>query len=375
MKNKIENSSGKIFYGMHFYPGVAEYAEENKNPFRIFINENTIRKMDPTFAGRPVFVDHVDEVEESVDELRKEADGWVVESFFNAADGKHWVKFIVVTEKAERAIKNGFRLSNAYVPSGFGQGGLWNGVKYEKEVIGGEFEHLAIVKNPRYEESVIMSPEEFKNYFEQHEIELKRLANSKENENHKTKNEEFNTMKINFFKKQKVENSIDLESTLVLLPKSGKEKTLVQLVNEADEMALTSGYANEDDKVKIGEGEMSVKELVEKYNALCSEMEGMKKPKEDGEELENEDEESEVEESEDDAVENVEDDEAAKKKAMDLVEHEEKEILAKKQNAKEKKDKKHFDALKNAPKAPLAQRIELSEDQVTRGKSRYGSAH
>lgn len=376
MNKKFENSSGKIFYGMHFYPGVAEYAEENKKPFRIFINENTIRKMDPSFAGRPVFVEHVDEVEENVDELRKEADGWVVESFFNAADGKHWVKFIVVTEKAERAIKNGFRLSNAYIPSGFAKGGLWNGVTYEKEVTGGEFEHLAIVKNPRYEESVIMSPDEFKNYCEQHEVELKRLANSSENENHKNINEESNTMKINFFKKQKVENSIELESTLVMLPKSGQEKSLAQLVNEADEMALTSGYANEDHKVKVGEGEMSVKELVEKYNALCSEMEGMKKPKEDEEELENEDDDGEeVEEVEE--IENKEDEEdheAAKKKALELAEHEEKSILEeKKKNAK---DKKHFDALKNAPKAPLKiQRIELSEDQVQRGKSRYGSAH
>jgi len=370
---KIGNSKGNIYYGMHFYPGVAEYAEPGKEPYRIFVNEATIRKMNPTFAGRPLFVEHVDEVDDSVDELRKEADGWVIESFFNEADGKHWVKFIAVSERAERAIKKGYRLSNAYLPTGFGKGGLWNGVAYTKEVTGGEYEHLAIVNNPRYEESVIMTPEQFKNYCEEQRQELKRLANSKEKEN--------DQMKINFFKRQKVENSTDLEGMAVVLPKSGKEKTLTQLVNEADELALKNGYANEEDMVKVGENEMSVKELANKYGAVCSELEDLKKAKneDDEKEVENEDEaDADAHAAEDDEVENEDSDEEAKKKALELAEHEEKEIVEKKANAKaDKKTKEeNFKKLKNAHKnAAESVRIELSEDQVARGRSRYGSAN
>ena len=131
----IKNSAGKIFYGMHFYPGVAEYREEGREPTRIFINENTIRRMSPSFAGRPIFVEHVEEVEQDIDELRKDADGYVIESFFNAADGKTWVKFIVTSQRGLDAIeKKGYRLSNAYVPKSYGAGGQWNGVDYEKEV-------------------------------------------------------------------------------------------------------------------------------------------------------------------------------------------------------------------------------------------------
>ncbi len=55
----INNSSGKIMYGMHFYPGLAQYSEPNKEAFKIFLNEDTLRKMDPSFAGKPIFVEHV----------------------------------------------------------------------------------------------------------------------------------------------------------------------------------------------------------------------------------------------------------------------------------------------------------------------------
>ena len=361
----IKNSKGNIYYGMHFYPGVAEYQEAEKQPYRIFINESTIRNMGPSFAGRPIFVEHVDDVEESIDELKKEADGWVVESFYNEADGKHWVKFIVCSERGERAIKRGFRLSNAYIPQLGGQGGVWNGVSYQKEVTGGEYEHLAIVNNPRYDESVIMTPEEFKAYCEQQTEELKRLANSKK---------EKPAMKLKFWNRKPAENAADLEGLSVTLPKSGKEMTIVQLVNAADEVEAKKGMANADDKVKVGDKEMTVGELVKCYEKAENDLAQMAK-NEDEDEVENEDEES---------VDNDED-EAAKKKALELAEHEEKEILEKKkQNSKKTKTaeekakaKKNFDALKNAHKnsSTPAISVDLSVDKLARGQQRYGSTH
>lgn len=368
----IKNSKGNIYYGMHFYPGVAEYQEPGKDPYRVFLNEDTIRAMDPTFAGRPIFVEHVDEVNDDVDELRKEADGWVVESFFNSADGKHWVKFIAVSERAEKAIQRGMRLSNAYVPTSSGQGGLWNGVAYAKEITGGEYEHLAIVRNPRYEESVIMTPEQFKAYNENKLVELKRLSNSKDQ---KEKTE----MKFNLFKKQKVENAIDLEGMSVVLPKSKKEVTLEKLVNDADEMAEKEGkpaMANKEHMVELHDGtKMNVGDLVAKHKAMADELESMKK--------ENADEE--VEEGEkdvgdrggDESLDNDEDEEA-KKKALELAEHEEKEIdAAKKKNAADKKAaKEKADKLKNAHLRDAAEEtvaVEFAGDKVARGKSRYGS--
>lgn len=363
----LKNSKGKVYYGMHFYPGVAEYQDKD-GPYRVFLNENTLRSMDPSFAGRPIFVDHVDDVNSNVDEVRKEADGWVIESFFNRADGKHWVKFIVVSELGERAIRNRMRLSNAYTPKSFAEGGLWNGVEYAKEITSGEFEHLAIVDNPRYEESVILTPEEFKKYNEDNFVELTRLANSK------TEKEQ-GKMAFKLFKRTKVENSTaELEGSHVILPKSGREISIEKLVNEMDEYEekkkSNEVMAEMGHKVKLHDGSMcNVSELLEKHKAMHDELKAMKEGDEHGDK--------------DDPKENEEgEDEEAKKKALGLAEHEEKEIEeAKKKNdlesAKKKKEaKEKADKLRNAgPKLVENEGtvVEFSEDQVARGKSRYGS--
>lgn len=431
--NIIRNSKGQILYGMHFYPGVAEYQEEGQDPYRVFLNEDTIRKMDPSFAGRPVFVDHVDEVDSDLNKLRGEADGWVIESFYNSADGKHWVKFIVVTEKAERAVKAGFRLSNAYLPKGFKSGGVWNGVSYLKEVSDAEYEHLALVDNPRYDESVIMTPDKFKEYNEKNIQELKKLSNSKKKES---------TMKFSFFKRTKVENAIDPDLQVVL-PKSGKTISITDLITNADEKMvkekepkeeeIKKDSASSDDEdgesskhhvmaddnhmLKMHDGSyMKVKDAMGRMKQMNEEMEALKKKKEDSsekeldlkveesdvdaegdlhndeheEEVEKEDHEKEMnddsmlehpEKEVHDASDDSSEDKSAKKKALQLSEHEDKEIEeAKKKNLKKKNEQglerakrlrnAHLNALENSDPAPV---VELSYDRVARGKERYGS--
>lgn len=379
MKNASE-AKGSIQYGLHFYPGVAQYQEEGKEPYRVFLNEDTLRSMDPTFAGRPVFVLHVNEVETDLNELRKEADGWVIESFYNPSDGKHWVKFVVVSEKGERAIAQGMKLSNCYLPKTFGPGGTWNGIDYDRSITQGEYEHLAIVPNPRYEESVIMNPEEFKKYNEDNFNELKKLSNQKDKEPE---------MKFNFFKRTKVENSIDLESMSVMLPRSKREISLEKLINDADE-PMDEKMAHPEHKVEVGEKKMSVKELKDAYMDCMSKMDSMK----DDDDMMDDDEESEdpaaknkrknkkknkeesmkdEEEADTSYVHDEDDDEKGeeRKKSLKLDEEDdEKEVeAAKKKNAREKAER-----LRNANKAPQEfAKVVLSADQVARGKSLYGS--
>lgn len=372
----MKNSKGSIWYGMHFYPGLAEYQEDpSKPPSRVFLNEDTIRTMDPTFAGCPVFVEHVDDVEQNINKLRNEADGWVIESFYNAADGKHWVKFVVVSEDGEKAIRQGLRLSNCYVPQLSSQGGIWNGLSFQKQVLGGTYEHLALVKHPRYDESVVMTPDEFKKYNETKLVELNRLKNSKGESKMKG---------LSFFKRTKVEN--DLEQMSVILPSSGKEVTLLELIKNADSApppppktehkldpagvaSISKAFGNEEDKkeedkpmadlshkVKLHDGSMmNVAELVEKhkamYDAMMSEGDGK------------EDQDKEYEEAP--AIGNAE--------GKDMPKGDSESDVAggeKKKNAKEAAEK-----LRNA--RPIAKvepkQIVLSMDKVAIGKARYGS--
>lgn len=373
---KVDNSQGKIFYGMHFYPGVARYEEPGHEPLTVFINEQTIRQMGPSFAARPIFVKHVEEVSDDLDELRGEADGWVVESFFNQADGKNWVKFIVVSDRGLKAINQGYRLSNSYIPQLLDKNGIWNGVPYEKEVIGGEFEHLAIVNNPRYEESVIMTPEEFKAYNDTKTVELKRLSNSNDKKGEPK-------MKLNIFKRTKVENSIDLDGMIVELPKSKKELALTKVVEEYDKIMNMNGYANGDHMVKVGENEMSVNDLVKAHMAACNDLEKLKGAMtEDGgepgkgadDDVDNDDEdvsegEAEVGDRGGDehlANEDEEDGEAEKKKDKKNNE------LAKKRLAKEKAARLRNANLREDEEAPA---IMLPQDKVNRGKQLYGSGN
>jgi len=336
----------KVYYGLHFYPGVAEYREAGQEPYRIFIAEDAIKNMGPTFQGRPVYVEHVDEV--NLENLHNEADGYVMESFFNKSDGKHWVKFIVVSDRGHEAIRMGWKLSNAYIPKEFAGGGLCNGVEYTREVTKGEYEHLAIVRVPRYEESVILTPDQFKEYNTKKETELSRLTNSKGEKS-----------MLNFFKKAKVENSADLEATVVVLPKSKKEMTITQLVNEMDAIQNMNGYANGDHMVKVGAEEMSVNDLSKKYAEMCNSAkeEEAKKNSEEEDKKENGDEEEKKE--------NADEEEKKEKKENNDEE-------AKVDEKKEMK-KNHFNSLKNANRNQKTETVDLSEDKVARGKARYGS--
>lgn len=370
MKIKNAKTLPKVYYGLHMVEGVAEYADPSENdglPYRIFLGESVLKNMDTTFQGRPVFVHHVDNVNLST--LEQEAAGYVVKSFFNQADGKYWAQFIVTSDAGHEAIAKGWKLSNAYMPKQYSAGGKWHNVEYSKEVMEGEYDHLAIVPNPRYEESIILTPEEFKAYNSEREAELKLLANSKGE----------SKMGLKFFKRTKVENAVDLESTIVEL-KSGKQLSISDLVKNAEDMeekkaneekeAKEGKYpmANGDHMVKVGEHEMSVNELIAKHQEL------MEKHKDDdgSDETENE---GEGADEMHEHHENDEDEEAAKK-AKELEEHEKKEIAEKKKNAKEKAAK-----LKNAGPSketlPVSMQrnddtIELPADRAARGKARYG---
>lgn len=361
----------KVYYGLHFAPGVAEYADQGVEPYRIFIDEKTIKNMDPSFVGRPVYVQHVDGV--NLDNLQVEADGYVMESFFNKSDGKHWAKFIVVSDRAHEAISMGWKLSNAYVPKQFKSGGMWHGVEYLKEVTAAEYDHLAIVPNPRYEESVILTPEQFKAYNGEKEIELTKLANSKD------KGEQSMPI-LNLFKRSKVENSADLENTLVLLPKSKVEMTIVQLANEMDDyrlkMALPEQMANGDHGVMVGESRMSVNDLVKKHMEMCNEMDDMKKKNSEA------DMDADMDKVED-SKKNDESEDEMKKKALDEAKMKESDEVKKNEADKAKilADKKaleqaNFDVLKNAPMSVIKDvptKVDLSMDKTARGIKRYGS--
>lgn len=158
---------------------------------------------------------------------------------------------------------------------------------------------------------------------------------------------------------------------MVVLPKSGKEKTITQLVNEADEAIAKEGMpkmAMAEDKVKVGESEVTIADLLARLEKCEAELAALK----EAEAMEpapmvNEDEESE-------AMENGEDDDREAEIEAEKKKKNEEDEKAKKDEEK-KKNSANFKALKNAHKTVSEEYavVELSDTQVARGRARYGA--
>lgn len=375
------------WYGKHISPGVAEYRPDGEPAYRILLNEQVIRDMDNTFDGKPVYVQHVDDV--NLANLQTKADGYVVKSFFNAADSSHWVEFLVVSDAGREAVKKGFKLSNAYKPMSFAGGGVSKGVDYQKELMSAEYEHLALVQTPRYEDSVILSPEAFKKYNEDKLSDLKRISNSI-----KEKKSMFD-----LFKRTKIENA-DLSEAVVKLPLSGKEMTIEQLINAVDKAEAgehksdgekpkmseeknpkeeekqgdkpeakdsAPQMANEDHHVAMGEGTMSVKDLKARHDKMQDCMNVMSemasKPKANDEQMDGgEKQAAKDEKSADKTEKNDEEMDGGEKQAADQL----------KESDKTKKNN-FFDTLKNAKNSAFSDYAPIDFGGVARGKARYGS--
>ncbi len=320
---KVENSRGQVYYGRHMYPGVAEYRPSRHQMFRLLIKEPAIRKMGTTFPGRPLFVHHNEHFSDELDKLRTEADGWVSDSFYNEADGAHWAKILLVTDRAIKAQEEGYGLSNAYDFKRVDETpGVYNGLDYDFEVLDGEYKHMALVPNPRYD-SVLLTPEEFKRYNEEQRAGLKRVANSNDRGRFtmKKRSKTGSKFSISLFKKTKVENSKDLAEMSVLLPDSKKEMTIAELVEIADgvmnsknkthicnasDLVITEDDEGNEEEITVGE----LWEEVQDLRARVQEIEGdMYEEESEDDDVENEDddyERDEVENEDDDSEEETE---------------------------------------------------------------------
>lgn len=378
---KLNNSleTGTVFYGLHMSEGLAHYKPPGEEEFTVFVENQTIKLMNSTFAGKPVYVGHVDEHTPLAD-----ADGVVSDSFYNPADGKHWCKFIITTQKGLDAIQRGWKLSNCLRVNKHSSGGEWHGLKFDKTVDKGTFHHLAIVPNPRYAESEILSPEQYKQYNNEKKAELEMLQNAKEN-----------TSMFKLFKNeaQDEKETKKLLGMSVQLPKTKRTVTVEQLCNEAD-AEKPAETKPEDQEIDVDGAKMTLAAFIKLYKDLKAQFDDIEfiDPAAEDESLSNEADESEEEEEDDDLDESdFEDEESEEEESEESEESEEEEAPAKLENSKEKKKavkkvaspvekKKEVNKLKNAAdkadKKVATQKthvVDLSIDQVKRGAERYGA--
>ena len=141
---------GKYFKARFLQPGLVKYS------FGVCVLEkDTIDKFINGFVGCPVIIGHKDVTSENAKEL---SCGNICHIWYDDLDGWYWGDGIIDNDEALELINQGYNVSCQYEITEFANNttnALHNGNPYDKVILNGKPEHLAIVDKPRYENAMI----------------------------------------------------------------------------------------------------------------------------------------------------------------------------------------------------------------------------
>ena len=144
----------KRYRALHITPGLVDYTDGDQRS-TVLIKKPALDLMNPSFLGKPVFnfthkvVDIKNAFDFTSEEQEKHAVGVISEVGYDVESGYYFADMMIWDEKTQRNIDNGYGVSNAYIPE-VEPGGTYNNVPYHQEVMGGKYDHMAIVESPRY---------------------------------------------------------------------------------------------------------------------------------------------------------------------------------------------------------------------------------
>ncbi len=146
-RQNARGQSGKIVPMRFIEPGLVNYSDVGM----VLVRKETLDTMLPSIIGKPIFNEMHKEVSDD-DFKAGKADGIVAGNpRFNPGDGWYWIDGMVWDDETMENGRDGYSLSCAYDVTKWGPGGVHNNIPYDREVLAGEYTHLAIVNNPRYE--------------------------------------------------------------------------------------------------------------------------------------------------------------------------------------------------------------------------------
>ena len=144
------NGKGRKFVSRFIEAGVAHYEQFGD----VLITKETLDKFIQSMVGCPVIIKHKDITDKNAD---KERVGVVSRVWFNEQDGWYYCEGIIWDKQAIDLVKNqGWNVSCTYDFESDKQPKTHNGKKVDMEFTDGEFLHLALVPNPRYERANIV---------------------------------------------------------------------------------------------------------------------------------------------------------------------------------------------------------------------------
>lgn len=145
-------ADGKRFRSRFIEPGLVSYRDTEKGGIEL-LRKETIDAAIGSAIGNPLTCDHPKGgVVTSENRLNLEH-GIVDAVDYDVSDGWYYADGTADTEEAKGRMRNNEKPSCGYVVTSFGPGGKYHGIQYDREITGIHFNHLAIVKKPRYEGS------------------------------------------------------------------------------------------------------------------------------------------------------------------------------------------------------------------------------
>lgn len=158
-------TKGKHFKSRFIQPGLAGYPGQFGNAL---IKKENLDRFVHTLRNKPVTINHRDKITE------EDKKGEVFNVWFNPDDGWYWCDGIITDDEAINLINNGWSVSCAYdFTKADNSGGTENNIPYDIEFLDGEFNHLALVDNPRYEGANIVFNSKVVNFNPNHDEEGK----------------------------------------------------------------------------------------------------------------------------------------------------------------------------------------------------------
>lgn len=145
-----KKGKGRKFVSRFIEAGVAHYQEFGD----ILITKETLDKFIHTMVGCPLIINHKEITDKNAD---KERVGVISNVWFNDMDGWYYCDGIIWDLQAIDLVKNqGWSVSCTYDFVSDNLEKTHNGKQISMEFIDGEFLHLALVNNPRYERANIV---------------------------------------------------------------------------------------------------------------------------------------------------------------------------------------------------------------------------
>jgi hypothetical protein len=146
---KEQLAIGKVIRMQCMRRGLCAYPKET-----IYVSQEALYQLAPTALGVPVVVDHPAELITDENVANLAVVGRVSSMEYDTISDTWDAVFVVDNEEAISLLQNGWGVSTAWFGDKYASGGTHNNVGYDRELIEGRYEHLAIVKTPRYEMAV-----------------------------------------------------------------------------------------------------------------------------------------------------------------------------------------------------------------------------